>query len=74
MFGVRPDKDDQDPFDTNPEYCHYDELHDDYVYYDAWVDKLVQVLTCGKLKPFIWLQAYRRGDRRYKLDDYVDGP
>lgn len=71
MFQVRPTNNAYDPFDTNPDFCHYDEVHGDYVYYDSWVDKIVQLLEAGKLKDMIWRQAYKRGDRSYNLDDYV---
>jgi len=49
IFNVRPNKDDEDPFDTNPKYCYYDEAHDDYLYTDNWVDFLVNVFGQGKL-------------------------
>jgi hypothetical protein len=71
IFRIRPDGGGRDPFDTRPEYCHYDEVHDDYVYYEAWVDKLVQLLKAGKMKKVIWKQAHKRGDTHYKVEDYV---
>ena len=71
MFRIRPGANAHDPFETNPDYCHYDEVHGDYVYYEAWVDKIVQLIEAGTLKPMIWKQAYKRGDTGYKLNDYV---
>lgn len=71
IFGVRPDPSvDDDPFNTNPEYCHYDEVHDDYVYSATWVDCLVKVLQAGKMKRHMWKQAYKYG-RRYDVATYV---
>jgi len=38
VFGIRPPGGVDDPFDTNTDYCHYDEPHDDYVYNDKWIE------------------------------------
>ncbi|ADI85349.1 DUF3644 domain-containing protein [Geobacter sulfurreducens] len=71
IFGVRPDpSDDRDPFNTNPDFCHYDEVHGDYVYYKEWVDCIVKIIEAGKMKKYLWTQAYRKG-RRYNLQDYL---
>jgi len=40
IFSIRPTgaaKED-DPFNTNTEYCHYDEAHDDYLYQEQWLE------------------------------------
>lgn len=39
-FAVRPSTDSDDPERTDAKYCVYDQVHDDYVYTDAWVGKL----------------------------------
>jgi hypothetical protein len=71
IFGVRPDPSDgSDPFNTNPLYCHYDEVHEDYVYYMEWADCIASIIRANKMKKYMWTQAYRQG-RRYKLQDYV---
>lgn len=71
IFGIRPDpSDDRDPFNTNPEFCHYDEVHGDYVYYKEWADCIVKIIEAGKMKKYMWTQAYRMG-RRYNLPDYM---
>ena len=44
LFSIRPPRGSQDPFETNAEFCLYDETHDDYVYEDAWVEFLVHFL------------------------------
>lgn len=41
-FGVRPPKHDPHPERTRSEYCSYDDVHEDYVYTNAWVEKLVR--------------------------------
>jgi hypothetical protein len=42
---VRPPKGDLHPEHTRPEYCIYDQAHEDYVYTKAWVDKLARDLA-----------------------------
>lgn len=68
VFKIRPYKEfgeDQDPFDTNTKYCHYDEAHNDYLYQDCWVDFLVGNLTAGQLKKEFWKHHF---DERKTLD------
>lgn len=68
VLKIRPYKEfgeDQDPFDTNTKYCHYDEAHNDYLYQDCWVDFLVGNLTSGQLKKEIWKHHF---DKRKNLD------
>lgn len=50
VFRIRPPRSsEEDPFETNTKYCHYDEVHDDYVYQEAWVDFIVKMLESGKM-------------------------
>lgn len=68
VLKIRPYKEfgeEQDPFDTNSKYCHYDEAHNDYLYQECWVDFLVGNLTSGQLKKKIWKQNF---DDRKTLD------
>lgn len=44
LFSIRPPNNAEDPFDTNTEFCLYDETHNDYVYQDAWVDFLINFM------------------------------
>jgi hypothetical protein len=39
-YAVRPSSDDPHPERTRSEYCLYDQTHEDYVYTQAWIDKL----------------------------------
>lgn len=41
MFSIRPANGAEDPFETNTEFCLYDETHGDYVYEEAWVEFLI---------------------------------
>jgi len=40
---------DQDPFETNTKYCHYDEAHKDYLFQQCWIDFLIANVSVGKL-------------------------
>lgn len=44
-FKVRPPGGNPHPERTIPEYCLYDQTHEDYVYTQAWVDKLARDLA-----------------------------
>jgi hypothetical protein len=47
VFQVRPPGDAEDPFETNPDYCHYDETHNDYVYNENWANFLIHIIQSG---------------------------
>ncbi len=49
IFSIRPAINAEDPFDTNTKYCHYDEVHNDYLYQDTWVEFVVQIFENNKL-------------------------
>ncbi len=71
IFRVRPASgSDKDPFDTDTKYCHYDEVHKDYVYHQPWVDAILAVLAADKMKKYLWTQAYKQ-DRTYDIDEYI---
>lgn len=44
-YKVRPSARDTNPQNTIPEYCVYDDVHEDYAYTDAWIDKLMRDLA-----------------------------
>ena len=44
-FKIRPPTKDSQPERTRSEYCIYDGVHRDYVYTQAWVEKLVRELS-----------------------------
>jgi hypothetical protein len=47
-FRVRPKAGAKDPSATDPRYCVWDEAHEDYVYFDAWIEKLVSELMTAE--------------------------
>lgn len=55
-FSIRPTKEDidTDPFETNTKYCHYDEVHDDYVYQDAWALFLATIISNNLIDRVQW--------------------
>lgn len=62
IMGIRPYKeflDDFDPFDTNVEYCHYDEVHTDYLYQQKWIDFLVHNISNSQLIKTVWKDNFR---------------
>lgn len=60
-FKIRPasGNDIDDPFDTNANYCHYDEVHDDYVYQDAWAELIIKNIKEEKLTKDIWKAKFK---------------
>jgi hypothetical protein len=44
-FKIRPSGGAQKPEATDARYCVYDALHRDYLYTEAWIDKLVRDLA-----------------------------
>lgn len=50
IFSIRPlPFEKKDNFDTDTNYCHYDEPHNDYMYKDAWVTFLIDSINNNKL-------------------------
>lgn len=71
IFSIKPGKfSKRNPEDTNTKYCHYDEVHRDYIYHESWVDCICEILDANKMKRHMWTQAYKT-DRRYDLDAYT---
>lgn len=69
LFSVRPRCGSDDPFDTNTEFCLYDETHNDYVYEDAWVQFLAHFLQTTNLTPD-QLRAMEREGRLLKVEEH----
>lgn len=63
LFGVRPPNGAEDPFNTNAEFCLYDETHGDYVFQDAWVELLVHFFQAGHYTPDQLREKQRAGER-----------
>ena len=49
IFGIRPMNGADDPFETEAEFCLYDEPHSDYVYQEAWVNFLIHFMQTTEL-------------------------
>jgi len=71
LFSVRPLKEEErDPFDTETRFCHYDEVHGDYVYQEAWVDFLTRLLLDSRLRREEIRDAFR-ARQKLLLNDYL---
>ena len=44
-FEVRPPRNDKQPEMTETKYCVYDKVHRDYLYTEAWINKLTKALS-----------------------------
>lgn len=54
-----------DPFETNTTYCHYDEVHKDYLYQDSWTQFLINVISNNLLTKEQWKESF---DKKQLLD------
>ena len=70
-FKIRPASanDIDDPFDTNANYCHYDEVHDDYVYQDAWAELIIRGINANTLTKDIW-KAKFKAKESFELNEF----
>lgn len=59
-FGVRPPRGSERPESTDERYCVWDEPHGDYLYMEAWVEKLIQELE----NPFVFKTVTGRAESR----------
>jgi len=69
IFSVRPRAKDPDPKKTNVKFCHYDEVHKDYVYQDNWVDFIVKLFEVHHLTKEKIRQAYK-ADEEWDINQY----
>jgi len=69
IFSIRPKNGADDPFDTQSEFCLYDETHGDYVYQDAWVSFLTHFIQSSGLEPKELRQKERDGEK-LDVDQY----
>lgn len=70
-FKIRPASanDIDDPFDTNANYCHYDEVHNDYVYQDSWAELIIRGINTGTLTKDIW-KAKFKAKKSFELNEF----
>lgn len=61
VFSIRPiPLEGKDKFDTNTDYCHYDEPHNDYVYKETWVNLIVKLFREKKVSRQELRTLYKR--------------
>ena len=61
IFSIRPiSKEKLDPRKTNTKYCHYDELHGDYVYQESWAEFLIKIIKEKKIKQKKWKSNFKK--------------
>ena len=69
IFNVRPPCNDDEPFNTNTDYCHYDEPHRDYVFNEDWVNFIVHVLQSGILT-VEQIKTHFKNNEKLNIDEY----
>jgi hypothetical protein len=70
LFEIRPPNGSSDPFETNAQFCLYDEPHNDYVYQELWVSFLVHFLQTTDLEAKVLREKERAGER-LSIDQYL---
>ncbi len=63
LFEIRPAIGADDPFDTQAEFCLYDEPHNDYVYQDSWVSFLIHFIQTTNHEAFDLRKKERDGEK-----------
>lgn len=70
LFSIRPISEEVvDAFKTNTKYCHYDEVHNDYVYQEDWADFIVKIITENKLSKKDWKSKFKLKEK-LNLEEY----
>jgi len=69
LFNIRPSSGADDPFETNSEFCLYDETHNDYVYQEAWVEYLANFFQTTNFTPNL-LRVMEKQGQKLNIDDY----
>ena len=65
VFSIRPYQRDKetDPFNTNSEYCHYDEAHDDYLYQEIWAEYIIDLIDNKGWAKDKWKEKYYNSEK-----------
>jgi len=69
LFRIRPPNGADDPFDTNTEYCLYDETHGDYVYQETWVEFIIHFFQSTDFTPADLRAKFKKGEF-LNIEDY----
>ena len=69
IFSVRPPGKDSNPGCTNSNFCHYDQVHKDYLYQESWVEFIVKLFEVHRLTKEKIRHAYKNGEK-LEIDQY----
>jgi len=70
LFSIRPISEEKlDVFETNTKYCHYDEVHKDYVYQESWVEFLVKIISEEKITRKQWKKKFKN-KQKLNIQEY----
>lgn len=71
IFSIRPAgaTKEEDPFNTNTDYCHYDEAHDDYLFQESWRALIQKNIQDGTLTKDFWKEEFKQGNQLI-ISDY----
>jgi hypothetical protein len=69
LFSIRPGSNADDPFDTNTDYCHYDEAHNDYMYQESWPDFIIHIFQSDKVTKD-QIQAACKNNEQWRVNNF----
>jgi len=69
LFKIRPPNGADDPFETNTDFCLYDETHNDYVYQEKWVEFVIHFLQTSGLGA-AEIREKLKNNEFMKVEDY----
>ncbi len=69
IFKIRPASNAEDPFETNVNYCHYDEAHNDYVYQRDWVDFVASLFLSNRIT-VEEIKRLNKNKQQLEINDY----
>ena len=69
LFEIRPANGSDEPFNTQAEFCLYDEPHNDYVYQEAWVTFLIHFMQTTELE-FAELRKKERNGEKLDVEQH----
>jgi len=53
---------------TDTLFCNYDEVHDDYLYQEAWADFIVKNINSGNFTKDTWKSSLKSGVKLFIND------
>lgn len=73
LFSVHPygyEKKNIELYETNNNYCLYDEPHKDYVFYMSWIEFIIQLINSNKLAKNEW-RSYFKKKVKLNIEEYL---